>query len=134
MFCKFCKNNQKVGIGDKSSFLNPESNVYIPIKNSHLVHLLHLNKTPRNDSTQITSVCSEQPTFLNDTTKFNDLLNSNELNNTSTTNGYHLKEASDYTIIYQNLIKLEQPKQGLNEAKTLPLLFFIHGVGGIQDK
>ncbi len=139
MLCKLCvTNTQKVGIGDDYNlFTNSDNNIFITLKNSHKIHLFHLNKSFL-DGTNLSvkqETCVDQPKSSTDidpgeASKFSDLLSCQTLSNQTNRNGFNVRESSDYSLIYRNEIKLDKICKNSGDSQGLPLLFFIHGVGG----
>lgn len=149
MPCSFCTRQKVEPINNNknNSFLNPDSHIFITIKNNRLFHLLHLNKF--QDSTKVTvdptdtPVQTVQPTHIN-YDKWSDHLVKHEAKtkdyNTEFTFRHSFKIVEDFdssgtSVIYRNKIKIEeQPELNKNPSESLqsslPLLFFIHGVGG----
>ncbi len=136
---KLCPiNAQKVGIGDDNNLFNSaDNNVFITIKDSRKVHLFHLNKSAVDTTNLPISppACVDQPypsisTDSDEPSKFSDLLSMQTFIKQTNDNGFHIKESSDYSLIYRNEIKLDEKFRKASVNGDLPLLFFIHGVGG----
>ena len=152
MLCNFCIKNQQVN-PIANTFITPESHVFLPVKADRKIHLLHLNKDSEkvsvktsqpkisftNNKEPISSISNSISTEPNDVYKFNDLFESKEFTRQKS-NGFNMLEGFSrvgYSIIYKRKIEVEDSADNDKEflkasevGKSLPLLFFIHGVGG----
>ena len=109
MLCQFCSR--------KIEPLNPDNHVTIKTKHDRSIHLLHFNKEKKNN-TELTNYEGES--------MFNDFFESDHFKKKNF-EGFNALQSSDqdFSIVYKNKIKVPKAVDGD------PLLFFIHGVGGI---
>ena len=133
MPCFFCASRQQVKpTDDRSNFLSSDSHVFITIKNNRVFHLIHLDKKKAGNASVVQTA---QPIHASHD-KWTDQLNQHE-DKTKQYDSKHafrhnfkLVENFDSTgssVIYRDKIRLEEPSK---DPEPLPLLFFIHGVGG----
>ena len=152
MICQCCNYYQ---VSPGSSFIRPENHKYVTNQN-RIIHLLHLNEKPSPKLVKDEKIIFEQPErAVNKRNKISDKNLNEKLNlenftnlinslNAVKNNGFNYLNGDDdmkFKIIYKRKINLPDKTSNLNftgnssitspgNQKPLPLLFYIHGVGG----
>ena len=144
MICNFCINNNRIHPID--SILKSENHVFVTLKHKS-IHLLHLNSKEKLNSPASlvnNAIFNEQPKSISELVSqsqvdssssvqsLSQLLESTETNRRRS-NGFWVNETESFSLIYRNKIKLNtDPTKSADaiDESPLPLLFYIHGVGG----
>ena len=141
MICNFCINyNNRIHPID--SILKSENHVYVTLKHKS-IHLLHLSSNEKlNSPARLVNnaIFNEQPKSASESQvdsassvhSLSQLLELTETNRRRS-NGFWVNETETFSLIYRNKIKLTSDATNSADAinqSPLPLLFYIHGVGG----